>query len=177
MINKKQFLSYSKNNSITITVLFYLSSNFKNGLKIFCTTCWNILQFLNKFIYIEIVKTKLEQIFRKTFWNITKGYNNNRDVNKLIITIHYLYVSDKWCIIVQLFVNLYINVYVCEAAYFNNCTYFFILIPYNNTWFVVQYFYCCLYWNIPPRLCYSLYKHIQGPFDVWIYHLDFLSKS
>ena len=146
-------------------MFFYLSSNFRNLLQIFTVPHAEIFCSF----WINIVKTKMEQILQKTFWNTTKGSkgsNNNGDDNKLIITMHYLDVSDKWCIIVQIFINFSRNVYICGAAYFNDCAYFFLLIPYNDIWFVMRYFYCCLYWNIPPIFCCSLYKHIQSPFDV-----------
>ena len=122
----KQFYQYK---DVLLSVLKFQKcfTNFHS------TTCWNILQFSDKSVYFQIVKTKLEQIFRKTFWNITKGSNNNGDDNKLIVTIHYLHVSDKWCVVVQLFINLSRNIYVCGTAYHNDCAYFFLLIPYNDT--------------------------------------------
>ena len=92
-------------------------------------TCRNILQFSDQSVHFQIVKSKLEQVFRKTFWNITKGSNNNGDDSKLKIAIHYLRVSDKWCVIDQPFINLSRNVYVCGAVYFNDCANFFLLSP------------------------------------------------
>ena len=132
------------------------------------------MQFLDKSVYFQIIKTKLEQIFRKTFWNITKRSNNNREDNKLIIVIHYFHVSDKWCVIVQLFINLSGNIYVSGTAHFNDCAYFFILIPYSDIWFVMRYFYCCLCWNIPSIFCLVYFINIfrvslMSEFIIWIF--------
>ena len=142
--------------------------------EIFCS--FRISPFLSKTKFIS--KTKLGQTFRKTSWNITKGTNNNGDDNKLIITIDYLHVSDKWCIIVQLFINLSRNIYICGVAYFNDCAYFFLMIPYNDIWFVMWYFYCSLYWNIPPIFCVVHFINIfrvplMSEFIIWIFFQNY----
>ena len=95
-----------------------------------------------------------------------------------IITIHYLHVSNKGCVTVQLFISLSRNVYVCGAAYFNDCAYFLLLILYNDMWFVVRYFYCCLYWNIPPIFCVVHFINIfriplMSDFIIWIFFQNY----